>query len=212
MKLIIGLLAALALAAPAVSAAQGTEEHDVSFQRTRAKTVTATVKAIDQKTRMVTLRGSDGKDVTFKADEKIKNLPQVKVGDVVVADYYESVAIYVSKPDGAGAASGVSTAVATAKPGEMPAAVVGRDVTLVATVESIASDKTSVTLKGSDGKTTVLPVKNPENLEAVKVGDQVTIIASQALAVSVEKAPAKAKGKAPAKAPAAAPAEKPEKK
>ncbi len=209
MKLVLGLLSALALfGAPALAAGQGHEEHDLSFQRTRAKTVTATVKAIDQKTRQVTLKGKDGKELTFTADERVKNLAQVKVGDLVTADYFESVAIYVSKPDGTAHGMEVSGGVVAAKPGEMPGAVAGREVTLVALIESIASDKGSVTLKKADGTTVVLPVKNPENLEGVKVGDQVTITASQALAISVERVPAKAKGKAPAKEPAAGEAKK----
>ena len=41
----------------------------------------ATVEAIDQSTRMVTLKGSKGNSVTFKASDEVKNLAQVKVGD-----------------------------------------------------------------------------------------------------------------------------------
>ena len=60
-----------------------------------AVTVTATVEKIDLATRMVTLRGPDGKSVTFRAGDQVKNLPQVKKGDKVVATYYESVAYEV---------------------------------------------------------------------------------------------------------------------
>ena len=62
------------------------------------------------------------------------------------------------------------------------------DVTIVGTVTEIAPDKTSVTLKSRDGGLE-LPVKNPENLTGVMVGDEVTINATRAVAVSV--APAK---------------------
>ena len=44
--------------------------------------VTATVIAIYQETREVTLRMEDGTEVSFVASEDVKNLPQVKVGDV----------------------------------------------------------------------------------------------------------------------------------
>jgi hypothetical protein len=43
----------------------------------------ATVTAIDQSTRMVTLKGPKGDSVTFKASEEVRNLAQVKVGDEV---------------------------------------------------------------------------------------------------------------------------------
>ena len=51
------------------------------MERAQAVAVTATVEAIDQTTRMVTLKAADGKLVSFVADEAVKNLPQVKVGD-----------------------------------------------------------------------------------------------------------------------------------
>ncbi|HUL59717.1 MAG TPA: hypothetical protein VLU43_10600 [Anaeromyxobacteraceae bacterium] len=204
-----GMLAAAALlAGPVAGQAQGTSERDISFQRTRSATITATVKSVDLKTRMVTVVGESGKPFTFKADDRVKNLPQVKPGDLVSVDYYDSVAIWVTKPgaDTGGPASGSSSAMATAKPGEKPAAAAEADLTIVATVTAIAADKKSVTLKTSDGDTQTLPVKNPENLTGVMVGDQVTIMATRALAVSVD--PAKPKAKAPAKAPAKEPAKK----
>ncbi len=192
MKLMLAVSAALALLAPhALATEQAGGQGETSFTRSRVRTVSATVTALDQKTRMVTLKSKDGSTVSFRVDDKVKNLGQVKVGDVVTADYYESVAIYVSKPGGEGASSGVTTTVTTAKPGEMPGAIAENEVTLVSTVEAIASDRKSVTLKKADGSTLVLPVKNPANLDGVHVGDQVTIIASEALAVSVERSKAK---------------------
>ena len=71
-----------------------------------------------------------------------------------------------------------------AKPGEKPV-VAAADVTIVGTVTEIAPDKTSVTLKSRDGGLEKLPVKNPENLTGVMVGDEVTINATRAVAVSV---------------------------
>jgi Cu/Ag efflux protein CusF len=196
-----GMLAAAALLAlPLGAAAQAGSGREVSIERTHAQTITATVQSIDLKTRMVTLKGEDGKLSTFHADEQVKNLPQVKVGDLVHVDYFESIAVYVAKPDPAGGGSYAQdkTSVATAKPGEKPGAMATREVTLVATVAAIADDKSSVTLKNENG-TKVIPVKNPDNLTGVKVGDEVTIITEQALAVSVEKAPQKAKEDASAK-------------
>ncbi len=194
MKLKYAMLALLALSAePAFAAGQVREEHGIAFQRSRARTITATVEAIDQATREVTLKGPKG-SLTFRASERVKNLAQVKVGDLVTVDYYESVEIYVAKPDGA--ASGSYTSVSTAKPGEKPGGYAEAYVTTVATVTKIAKDRKSVTLKGSDGTTTVFPVKNEENLEGVEVGDQVTMVTSQELAVDVRKAPAKRKSPA----------------
>jgi Cu/Ag efflux protein CusF len=190
MKLRFGLLVAAIVAAPFAPRAQGTVERDLSFERTRSATVTATVKSVDLKTRKVTVVGESGKPFTFEASEEVKNLPQLKAGDVVTVDYYDSVAVLVTKPGKEGPVTGATGGVATAKPGEKPGAAAAADVTIAGTVTAIAPDKTSVTLKSrTTGGLETLPVKNPENLTGVMVGDEVTIYATRALAVSV--APAK---------------------
>jgi hypothetical protein len=195
MKPLFGVLVAAIVAVPLVGRAQGSVQRDLSFQRTRSAIITATVKSVDQKTRMVTVVGESGKPFTFEASEEVKNLPQLKPGDVVTVDYYDSVAIWVTKPGKeAGAMPGASAAMETAKPGEKPGAAAEADVVIVGTVKEIAPDKSSVTLESrTTGGAEKLPVANPENLKGVMVGDEVTIHATRAVAVSV--APAKdAKG------------------
>ena len=59
--------------------------------------VTATVTAINHATREVTLKKDDGTEVTFVASEDVKNLPQVKVGDVLHVVYAEALAYEVRK-------------------------------------------------------------------------------------------------------------------
>ena len=76
---------------------------------------------------------------------------------------------------------------ATAKPGERPAGVVVNTVTVTTTIENINKKDQTVTLKGPQGNTEVVKVRNPQNLEKVKVGDEVVITYTQALAISVEK-------------------------
>jgi hypothetical protein len=154
-------------------------------------TVTATVEAIDQKTRMVTLKGPQGNMVTFKAGEQIKNLAQVKVGDTVLAKYYESVVVEVRKPGEAKPGVTTQEAVTRAKPGETPKGLAVSQMTVTTTIAAIDKKAPSVTLKGADGKSTTVKVRNPKNLENVKVGDQVVITYTEALALSLEKAPKK---------------------
>jgi hypothetical protein len=149
-------------------------------------TLTGTVEAVDLANRVVTIKGSKGRTVELKVGEEAKNLDQVKVGDKVVAKYYESIAFRMKKP---GEAEGVKTeqAVATAKPGEVPAGVLANQVTVTATIVDISPKKTYVTLKGPEGKTVDVKVMDPKNLEMVKVGDQVVITYTQALAIALDK-------------------------
>ena len=55
--------------------------------------VTATVEAIDEASRQVTLKGPRGNSVTMTVDPQARNLAQVKVGDLVVARYYEALSL-----------------------------------------------------------------------------------------------------------------------
>jgi Cu/Ag efflux protein CusF len=156
--------------------------------------VTATVEAIDLANRVVTLKGPKGNVFDLKVGEQAKNLPQVKVGDQVVAQYYESIVVQLAKP-GAPGGTTASQAAESAKTGQMPGGAVASRVTVTATIVDISPKKTYVTLKGPEGKTMDVKVKDPKNLEGVKVGDQLEITYIEALAISVEKAKTAEKAK-----------------
>ena len=149
----------------------GTEESP-SWQTTTMVEETATVEAVDLSTRMVTLKGSQGKSVTFKASDEVKNLAQVKVGDVVKFKYYESLAVRVLKEGEAFPKAGESAVMARAKPGEKPAGVVGTETTVNATITAIDKAAKTATLKLEDGKTVTVTPRDPKNLEKVKVGNR----------------------------------------
>jgi len=157
-------------------------------KRERVVTLTGTVEAVDMANRVVTIKGSRGKIVDLKVGPEAKNLDQIKVGDPVIAKYYESIAFTLKKPGEAAEAPKAEQVVASAKPGEVPAAVVANQVTVTATIMDISPKKTYVTLKGPDGKTVDVKVVDPKNLEKVKVGDQIEITYTQAFAIALDKA------------------------
>jgi len=113
------------------------------------------------------------------------NLPQVKVGDLVTVKFYESIAVEVIKP-GTAMGAGEKTAIVRAKPGEMPGGMVARQVSVTATITAIDKQKSTITLKGPEGKLNTVKVQDPANLEKVKVGDDLMITYTEALAISVE--------------------------
>jgi Cu/Ag efflux protein CusF len=153
--------------------------------------VTATVVKIDLKKRKVTLKAADGREQSFVVDKAAKNLDQVKQGDLVVVTYAEALVYEVKKPGAAAPAAGTTVGAATAKPGEKPAAVVARETTVTVTITAIDEKAPTVTFKGPKGGTRTIKVKDPAKLKGVKVGDQVELTFTQAIALSVEKAPAK---------------------
>lgn len=150
-------------------------------------TATATVQAIDLKNRLVTLKDPEGNTFDIMVGEEAKNLPQVKVGDIVTVSYYESVAVNVYKPGEAPSGIGEAAVVASAKPGQKPKGVAASQVTVTATVQSIDKENQTAVLKGPEGKIVKVKVKDPKNLENVNPGDEVVATYTQALAISVEK-------------------------
>ena len=157
-----------------------------SIKKEQTVTETATVEAVDQATRVVTLKGSKGNVFDITAGEEVRNLAQVKAGDQVKVKYYQSLAIEVMAPGKAPGGRQEAVVMDRAKLGEKPGGMVGGQVTVTATVEAINKKKQTVTLKGPEGKTRVVKVQDPKNLKNVKVGDDVVITATEAVAISVE--------------------------
>jgi len=56
------------------------------------------VTAIDHKTRVVTLKGPAGGELTLTVNPKVKNLDKVNVGDQVIFKYVEALTINVTTP------------------------------------------------------------------------------------------------------------------
>jgi Cu/Ag efflux protein CusF len=180
---------ALCLGATLASAAP---KREVSASR--SETITAKVKSVDQKTRMVTVTGEDGSETTFKAGDKVRNLKQVKPGDEVNATLYQTLTLWVLGENEAAPELKTGTDVYRAPAGQKPAGTVASDLQGVATVEEIAKDQKSITLKGPRGNLVQLAVRNPKNLEGVKVGTRIGFAYTEELAVDVT-TPKKAKKK-----------------
>lgn len=151
-------------------------------------TVTATVLKINQETREVTVKTEDGEEHTFVASDDVKNLAQVKPGDVITATYGEALAYEVKK---GGQVADVATAVggAAAQPGSRPAGGIARQTTVTVLITAIDPQAPSVTFKGPKGNTRTIKVLHPEKLEGVSVGDTVELTFTEAFAIKVEAAP-----------------------
>jgi hypothetical protein len=147
----------------------------------------AKVDAVDYAKRVVTVTGPQGNTVAIKAGPQVRNLEQIKVGDQVVVRHYESVALFVrksSEPPGAVAAG----AVEVAAKGEKPAGAMADTVEVTAKVEAVDQAARTVTLKGPAGNVRTFKVDpSVERLKDVKVGDDVVLRYTEALAIAVVK-------------------------
>lgn len=149
--------------------------------------LTATVEDIDYNTRMVTLKGPKGRTITMKVGEDVKNLNQVKKGDQVVAEYLESVAVFVRKAEAEPSETEFS-AVEVAPPGTKTGKVMVKTRETTARIEMIDYKNRLVTLRTADEKPVTMHVdESAKKFDQVKRGDEVVVRYTETVAVSVKK-------------------------
>jgi hypothetical protein len=152
-------------------------------------TVTATVESIDPEKREVTLKGPLGNEVTFVVDSRVKRLNEVKVGDVVQADYYVSLAAELRKPTPEEEKNPIMVAEdsARAPATQSPAGGEARRVKVVTTIEGLDRPTRTITIKGPRGNYLTARVDDPANLEKMRIGENIVVTYTEALAISLEK-------------------------
>jgi hypothetical protein len=152
--------------------------------------MTATVVLIDMGTRDLVLIDSQGKMHKVNVSDQVRNLDQVKVGDKVTAEYTEAISLKLKKRGTADVSPASAEAAAIRSPkGMKPGGAVGRKVTAFATVVAVNPQKQFVTLRGPLGNEYDVQVLDPALLKAVTKGDEVEVIYTEAVAISVQSAP-----------------------
>jgi Cu/Ag efflux protein CusF len=182
---LVGLVACAAeTPVPQPSVSTSERQSPGSAERQNVVKISAAVEKIDHSSRVVTLRRADGSKLTFRVDDSVRNLDQVKKGDLVEATYYESLAVKLRKPGEA--TPGVSGVSASGRP-EAGGRADAESITVVATIRALDPAKGTATLEDENGNLTTINVRNPDHFDVAKVGDLVEITYTEALAVSVEK-------------------------
>jgi Cu/Ag efflux protein CusF len=163
----------------------GTMAGQSTKQVSDSVTVKATIVSIDKATRMVTLRGPKGNDVTLHADENVTRVDQLKVGDQITATYSESLAVSVRKP-GAPAPEKEKQSIVRAE-GQV-AAKATREQSISVAVQAIDLATSTLTVKGEGGNTLSFKVRDKDQLRGLKVGDKVDVTYTEALLMKADSA------------------------
>ncbi len=178
-------LAACAIAATLAACAPPPEPAS----RMRTLETSAVVQTIDMETRQVLLKTEEGRTLTIVAGPEVRNLDQVEPGDRVKAVYYESVAVRMAAAETSGAKAAV--AVARAPAGAKPGVAVGASVRAIVTIISYDPGTNVLSFIAPGGLSHSLVVK-PEMRDfarALKVGDRVDVVYTEAVAISVTEIP-----------------------
>jgi len=183
---LIAFAAAAAVAVPAAAQTGAVMAGSAPGKAGVAQTVkiAATITAIDAANREITMKGPQGNELTVTAGPEVKNFANMKVGDQVDAEYIEALTLELKKGGGLVVQRTEKEGAKGAKPGERPAGVAGRQVTIVADVVGVDPAKQIVTLKGPQ-RTVELRVADPDQFKRIAKGDQVEATFTQALAIVV---------------------------
>ena len=148
---------------------------------------TATVEAIEQSTRTVTLKDTvTGLYDTVVAPPEMKRFSELKVGDKITARYYENLVVRLKKPGEA--AVDVETGGITPGTQARPGATAATQRTITATVVAIDPKTSAVTVSGPNGWKYSRKVTDKKALAQLKVGDRLDMTWTDALLLSVDSA------------------------
>jgi hypothetical protein len=184
----IGLIGALLLAG---CAEMGMGTQEAATEETLL-TASATVNAVDQTTRQVTLTdNSGGGTFTVTAGPEVRNLPQLAVGDQVTVDYYQATTLSMADPADPGDPAGEVVA-ARAPEGARPGGGAVVTESVVVTVESYDPNSGLAIFRTPDNLTrrAVVPPELRSFAATQGPGSRVLVTMTEALAVTITEAEA----------------------
>jgi hypothetical protein len=195
--MITGILMASALSLPVLAQVTPQEQEVTLSQagavsRTQLVRESVVVMSIDKTARRLLLKKADGQVLEVIAGDEVRNFDQIRLNDEVVVEYSRSLSLTLRKVRTEDTQIIEDAEALRASAGEKPGGAVVRSVSAIADVVAVNPDKSTISLKGPEGRVFELDVKNPDHFKVVKVGDQVLVYYTEAVAVSVQSATASA--------------------
>ena len=176
------LIAAAALATLALAPCAGAQVQAGALVVGESEAV-VTVVSVDRKARTVVVQGPQGRKVTLNVPPEAQNLDQVKKGSRFQVRYVESVAVALSKGGAASASAGRT--VRLAPKGGTPGGVAVSTMQVSATVEALDRTRRTIAVEGPQGNVFEFQVAPDVQLEGIQLGDLVTVVYAQALALQM---------------------------
>ncbi|HEY4369109.1 MAG TPA: hypothetical protein VGN07_17880 [Steroidobacteraceae bacterium] len=183
---VVTTLLAVTIALPiTILNGQSAMSAEEPLTRTATTEVRATVVAVDRATRIVTLKGQDGKSFDVEAGPAVQRLDQIKPGDGVLVAYTESLAFQVVPKDEKKPAGESMSASRVSGGGEL-----GHRVTTSFKVASVDPMTNILWVTLPNGDTKKIHVQDPnaqQRLKTLSPGNVVAVTYTESLAVRLEK-------------------------
>jgi hypothetical protein len=169
------------------------EGGDVAYageKLTDMVTTTNTVVSLDAAQRQIVMRQPDGNIVTYRAGREIANLSDFKVGDPVKATVIEQLGISVvgsGKLPDPGKSPAPAPVMVRARNGAVLTSMPVTVVQFKAVVVQMDSYERQVVVQTPDGQRRAFHIRPEMDLGDLKVGDDVAVQATEAMAIELEK-------------------------
>jgi hypothetical protein len=145
----------------------------------------AKVMSVNKKTREIKLKTPSGEEMAITAGPEVRNFDQIKKGDTLKVNYFESLVFDLKKGGGAPETVNETSDLQRAPVGQKPGGVAVDKVKARGTITKLDKKTQEVTVRGPH-RTISFHVNKPEVFKKLKVGDQIEATYTEALAVSVE--------------------------
>ncbi len=103
--------------------------------------------SVDPKTRIIELRGEEGRTGAFTAGPEVKNFAQIHTGDKVVVSYYQGIAAQVLPPGTTKNEVNQVDLAGTAELGAKPGAAVGSAIRGTVIVQKVDTKTNMITVR-----------------------------------------------------------------
>ena len=182
---VVKLLATAAIVAAGMQSASAKVK---TMEKYTTVTENATIVAIDQANKAVTLKGPEGNTSTVTIDPSNVYLANVKVGQQVQATYGVAVKAELRKPTKAEEAEPfiMEASAGTNNNINDPAASMGATIHMVATITALDKNAGTVTLTGPNGRSATFDIADPKIAKHLKVGKTVIIDYTNRLILKLE--------------------------
>ena len=147
-------------------------------------TMNATVEAVDEAARKLTIRTEKGEMRTIAVPAEATRLADVHPGDTITLTFYDNMVLRVKQP-GEADVDTRELDVVTASGGSQPGGTSASQQTITATIDAIDLDEPAISFKGPKDWKYRTRVQDKAALRQVKVGDRVDFTWTEATLVKV---------------------------
>lgn len=147
--------------------------------------MTAKITKLDTDKRMVSLEMSNGRTRSFKVPEDF-DMSRLKVGDTITATVAESMAVHIEK-QGPRPSAGEMTTVRLSPRGMESKMMVVNTMRMTGKIDSMDAARHTVTIMGPMGKSRMFKVGPNVKMDKLKVGDDIVVRYTEALAIDMRK-------------------------